>query len=180
MNSRAAVEETAEERALNSIGLEEEIIELQDLRMSPIPSLRNRHKAKYYKEPGGRLHGMCPSLLKFFAKTFVYVNCYYGPFFGAIFSHFLDLFVASLLSIFFVVFHIKIRDMKILNILCFSFINSKNLFPPTFQAQTKASRQVSECIETTAFLSTTGEVTMVTGRTESELGYSTNLRRGRG
>ena len=68
MNSRAAVEETAEDRALNSIGLEEEIIELQDLRMSPIPSLRNRHKAKYYKEPGGRLHGMCPrfnlSLLK--------------------------------------------------------------------------------------------------------------------
>ena len=62
MNSRAAVEETAEDRALNSIGLEEEIIELQDLRMSPIPSLRNRHKAKYYKEPGGRLHGMCPSL----------------------------------------------------------------------------------------------------------------------
>ena len=59
MNSRAAVEETAEDRALNSIGLEEEIIELQDLRMSPIPSLRNRHKAKYYKEPGGRLHGMC-------------------------------------------------------------------------------------------------------------------------
>ena len=90
MNSRAAVEETAEERAnFNSIGVEEEIIELQvvvvftyyalyiimhhityhiinlinlqDLRMSPIPSLRNRHKAKYYKEPGGRLHGMCPS-----------------------------------------------------------------------------------------------------------------------
>ena len=59
MNSRAAVEETAEDRALNSIGLDEEIIELQDLRMSPIPSLRNRHKAKYYKEPGGRLHGMC-------------------------------------------------------------------------------------------------------------------------
>jgi len=58
MNSRAAVEETAEERAnFNSIGVEEEIIELQDLRMSPIPSLRNRHKAKYYKEPGGRLHG---------------------------------------------------------------------------------------------------------------------------
>ena len=65
MNSRAAVEETAEDRALNSIGLEEEIIELQDLRMSPIPSLRNRHKAKYYKEPGGRLHGMCPNLLHF-------------------------------------------------------------------------------------------------------------------
>ena len=63
MNSRAAVEETAEDRALNSIGLEEEIIELQDLRMSPIPSLRNRHKAKYYKEPGGRLHGMCPSII---------------------------------------------------------------------------------------------------------------------
>ena len=62
MNSRAAVEETAEDRALNSIGLEEEIIELQDLRMSPIPSLRNRHKAKYYKEPGGRLHGMCPKI----------------------------------------------------------------------------------------------------------------------
>ena len=38
---------------MNSVGLEEEIIELQDLRMSPIPSLRNRHKAKYYKEPGG-------------------------------------------------------------------------------------------------------------------------------
>ena len=72
MNSRAAVEETAEERALNSIGLEEEIIELQDLRMSPIPSLRNRHKAKYYKEPGGRLHGMCPSLLEFCSLKFVF------------------------------------------------------------------------------------------------------------
>ena len=35
--------------------LQEEIIELQDLRMSPIPSLRNRHKAKYYKEPAGQL-----------------------------------------------------------------------------------------------------------------------------
>ena len=69
MNSRAAVEETAEDRALNSIGLEEEIIELQDLRMSPIPSLRNRHKAKYYKEPGGRLHGMCPSLPEISQKT---------------------------------------------------------------------------------------------------------------
>ena len=67
MNSRAAVEETAEDRALNSIGLEEEIIELQDLRMSPIPSLRNRHKAKYYKEPGGRLHGMCPSQVFIFS-----------------------------------------------------------------------------------------------------------------
>ena len=69
MNSRAAVEETAEDRALNSIGLEEEIIELQDLRMSPIPSLRNRHKAKYYKEPGGRLHGMCLN------SSFILINC---------------------------------------------------------------------------------------------------------
>merc|ERR1719350_2111437 len=57
----AAVEE--EERAANShsIGLEEEIIELQDLRMSPIPSLRNRHKAKYYKEPGGSDQSFPPS-----------------------------------------------------------------------------------------------------------------------
>lgn len=70
--------------------------------------------------------------------------------------------------------------MEMMDMLCISFINSKNLFPQTFQAQTKASRQVSECIETTAFLSTTGEVTMVTGRTESELGYSTSLKRERG
>jgi hypothetical protein len=54
LSSRAPVEEMPEDvRGVNSIGLEEEIIELQDLRMSPIPSLRNRHKAKYYKEPGG-------------------------------------------------------------------------------------------------------------------------------
>lgn len=48
MNAKAAVEENQD--GVNSA---EEIIELQDLRMSPIPSLRNRHKAKYYKEPGG-------------------------------------------------------------------------------------------------------------------------------
>ena len=50
MNAKAAVEENQD--GVNSA---EEIIELQDLRMSPIPSLRNRHKAKYYKEPGGIL-----------------------------------------------------------------------------------------------------------------------------
>ena len=50
MNAKAAVEETQD--GVNSA---EEIIELQDLRMSPIPSLRNRHKSKYYKEPGGIL-----------------------------------------------------------------------------------------------------------------------------
>ena len=50
MNAKAAVEENQD--GVNSA---EEIIELQDLRMSPIPSLRNRHKAKYYKEPGGNV-----------------------------------------------------------------------------------------------------------------------------
>ena len=48
MNAKTAVEENQD--VVNSA---EEIIELRDLRMSPIPSLRNRHKAKYYKEPGG-------------------------------------------------------------------------------------------------------------------------------
>ena len=52
MNAKAAVEENQD--GVNSA---EEIIELQDLRMSPIPSLRNRHKAKYYKEPGGKFTG---------------------------------------------------------------------------------------------------------------------------
>ena len=48
--SRAAVEESDKE-GCNSGG--EEIIELQEMRMSPIPSLRNRHKQKYYKDPRG-------------------------------------------------------------------------------------------------------------------------------
>lgn len=39
----------------------EEIIELQDLRMSPIPSLRHRHNSKYYKEPGGSDQNFPPS-----------------------------------------------------------------------------------------------------------------------
>ena len=68
MNAKAAVEENQD--GVNSA---EEIIELQDLRMSPIPSLRNRHKAKYYKEPGGKrqLENMKihPSLSIEFDKT---------------------------------------------------------------------------------------------------------------
>jgi len=56
MNAKAAVEENQD--GVNSA---EEIIELQDLRMSPIPSLRNRHKAKYYKEPGGSDQSFPPS-----------------------------------------------------------------------------------------------------------------------
>ena len=48
--SKAAVEESDKE-GCNSGG--EEIIELQEMRMSPIPSLRNRHKQKYYKDPRG-------------------------------------------------------------------------------------------------------------------------------
>ena len=50
MVSKAAVEESDKEGA-NSGG--EEIIELQEMRVSPIPSLRNRHKQKYYKDPRG-------------------------------------------------------------------------------------------------------------------------------
>ena len=50
MVSKAAVEESDKE-GCNSGG--EEIIELQEMRMSPIPSLRNRHKQKYYKDPRG-------------------------------------------------------------------------------------------------------------------------------
>lgn len=49
MVGKAAVEESDKE--LNSGG--EEIIELQEMRVSPIPSLRNRHKQKYYKDPRG-------------------------------------------------------------------------------------------------------------------------------
>jgi len=56
MNAKAAVEENQD--GVNSA---EEIIELQDLRMSPIPSLRNRHKSKYYKEPGGSDQSFPPS-----------------------------------------------------------------------------------------------------------------------
>ena len=52
MVGKAAVEESDKE--LNSGG--EEIIELQELRVSPIPSLRNRHKQKYYKDPRGKDH----------------------------------------------------------------------------------------------------------------------------
>ena len=48
--SQAAVEESDKE--VNSGG--EEIIELQEMRVSPIPSLRNRHKQKYYKDPRGK------------------------------------------------------------------------------------------------------------------------------
>ena len=47
-----------EENTTNSrdgVNSAEEIIELQDLRMSPIPSLRHRHNSKYYKEPGGKM-----------------------------------------------------------------------------------------------------------------------------
>ena len=50
MVGKAAVEESDKE--LNSGG--EEIIELQEMRVSPIPSLRNRHKQKYYKDPRGK------------------------------------------------------------------------------------------------------------------------------
>ena len=49
MVSKAPLEESDKE--LNSGG--EEIIELQEMRVSPIPSLRNRHKQKYYKDPRG-------------------------------------------------------------------------------------------------------------------------------
>ena len=52
MVSKAAVEESDKE-GCNSGG--EEIIELQEMRMSPIPSLRNRHKQKYYKDPRGEV-----------------------------------------------------------------------------------------------------------------------------
>ena len=48
--SKAPLEESDKE-GCNSGG--EEIIELQEMRMSPIPSLRNRHKQKYYKDPRG-------------------------------------------------------------------------------------------------------------------------------
>ena len=51
MVSKAAVEESDKEGG-NSAG--EEIIELQEMRVSPIPSLRNRHKQKYYKDPSGK------------------------------------------------------------------------------------------------------------------------------
>ena len=53
--SQAAVEESDKE--VNSGG--EEIIELQEMRVSPIPSLRNRHKQKYYKDPRGELGTWC-------------------------------------------------------------------------------------------------------------------------
>ena len=49
MVSKAPLEESDKE--VNSGG--EEIIELQEMRVSPIPSLRNRHKQKYYKDPRG-------------------------------------------------------------------------------------------------------------------------------
>ena len=51
MVSKAPLEESDKE--VNSGG--EEIIELQEMRVSPIPSLRNRHKQKYYKDPRGEL-----------------------------------------------------------------------------------------------------------------------------
>merc|ERR1719323_911517 len=58
MVSKAAVEESDKEGA-NSGG--EEIIELQEMRVSPIPSLRNRHKQKYYKDPRGSDQSFPPS-----------------------------------------------------------------------------------------------------------------------
>jgi len=39
----------------------EEIIQLQDLRVSPIPSLRNRHKNKYYSRENSGMDGFPPS-----------------------------------------------------------------------------------------------------------------------
>ena len=51
VSKQAAVEESDKDGA-NSGG--EEIIELQEMRVSPIPSLRNRHKQKYYKDPSGK------------------------------------------------------------------------------------------------------------------------------
>ena len=56
LNAKAAVEES-QDGCSNSA---EEIIELQDLRMSPIPSLRNRHKQKFYRETTGET-GVCRS-----------------------------------------------------------------------------------------------------------------------
>jgi len=57
MVGKAAVEESDKE--VNSGG--EEIIELQEMRVSPIPSLRNRHKQKYYKDPRGSDQSFPPS-----------------------------------------------------------------------------------------------------------------------
>ena len=51
VSKQAAAEESDKDGA-NSGG--EEIIELQEMRVSPIPSLRNRHKQKYYKDPSGK------------------------------------------------------------------------------------------------------------------------------
>merc|ERR1712029_270174 len=57
MVSKAPLEESDKE--VNSGG--EEIIELQEMRVSPIPSLRNRHKQKYYKDPRGSDQSFPPS-----------------------------------------------------------------------------------------------------------------------
>jgi len=57
LNAKAAVEES-QDGCSNSA---EEIIELQDLRMSPIPSLRNRHKQKFYRETTGSDQSFPPS-----------------------------------------------------------------------------------------------------------------------
>ena len=65
--SKAAVEESDKE-GCNSGG--EEIIELQEMRMSPIPSLRNRHKQKYYKDPrGNKLKNIFVILIKIFSGS---------------------------------------------------------------------------------------------------------------
>ena len=63
LNAKAAVEENQD--GVNSA---EDIIELQDLKISLISSLSNRHKAKCYKEPGAN-------------KTFKHSNVIkmYGP-----------------------------------------------------------------------------------------------------
>lgn len=55
MSAKASVEEIQD--GLNN----EEIIELQDLRMSPIPSLRNRNKAKYLRDSQGSDQNFPPS-----------------------------------------------------------------------------------------------------------------------
>ena len=127
------------------------LINLQDLRMSPIPSLRNRHKAKYYKEPGGRLHGMCPSQVFIFSWLLT-KTCKTN--------------VSTILSVCIQCFSVWIVDA----------VYSKLI--KTFQVRTKASRRVSGCIGTTVS-PCTGAVTTVTERNGSELGYWTSLRRAR-
>ena len=130
------------------------LINLQDLRMSPIPSLRNRHKAKYYKEPGGRLHGMCPSQVFIFRLLFT-KTCK---------SKCLD----NIVSVY---------SWKCFSVWIVDDAVSWKLIK-TFQVRTKASRRVSGCIATTVSRCTEA-VTTVTERSGSELGYWTSLRRAR-